>query len=423
MIRYFIKGLIRDRQRSLLPIIVVTIGVMMAVLLQTWVTGVFGDMIDFNARFTTGHVKIMSRAYAENKEQLPIDLALTGTSELQAELHEKWPEMNWVERIQFGGLIDVPDSAGETRAQGPVAGMAIDLLSPGTKEPDRLNLRKSLVRGELPTKPGEILISEDLSQKIEVAPGESVTLIGSTMFGSMSITNFTISGTIKYGVTILDRGGVVIDINDARYAFDMQDATGEILGYLPLDEYDELEADSISKQFNALYEGDTDPYAPEMFTLSEQNDLGAMIQLVNSFGGMIVFVFLLALSVVLWNAGLLGGLRRYGEIGLRIAIGEEKGHVYRSMIVESVIIGLVGSVVGTAIGFGLSSLLARGIDIGSMLQDSTMMMQSVFRTKITPATYYIGFIPGMLSTILGTMLSGIGIYKRQTAQLFKELQA
>ena len=51
------------------------------------------------------------------------------------------------------------------------------------------------------------------------------------------------------------------------------------------------------------------------------------------------------------------------------------------------------------------------------------MMPGVFRAQITNATWYIGFIPGLVSTQLGTMLAGIGIYKRQTAQLFKELEA
>ncbi|MFZ5939186.1 MAG: ABC transporter permease [Bacteroidota bacterium] len=423
MIRYFLKGLIRDRQRSLLPVIVVTIGVMMAVLLQTWVTGVFGDMVDFNAKFTTGHVKIMSRAYAENRDQMPIDLALTGTGELKQELSGRWPDVTWVERIQFGGLIDVPDSLGETRAQGPAVGMAVDLLSPGTKEIDRLNLVRSLVRGALPSRPGEILISEDLSQKINAGPGQTVSLITSTMYGSMSVSNYTVSGTIRYGVTILDRGGIVLDLADARFALDMDDAAGEILGYLPSGEYDEVEADSITAQFNRSYYGDADNFAPEMLTLSEQNDLGAMIEIVNNFGSLIILIFLIALSVVLWNAGLLGGLRRYGEIGLRIAIGEDKGHVYRSMIYESVLIGIAGSIIGTAIGLGLAAILSKGIDLGTMLQNSSMMMQSVFRTRITPTSWYIGFIPGLLSTILGTMLSGVGIYKRQTASLFKELQA
>ena len=35
----------------------------------------------------------------------------------------------------------------------------------------------------------------------------------------------------------------------------------------------------------------------------------------------------------------------------------------------------------------------------------------------------IGFIPGVLATVLGTMLAGLAIYKREMSQLFKELEA
>ena len=45
------------------------------------------------------------------------------------------------------------------------------------------------------------------------------------------------------------------------------------------------------------------------------------------------------------------------------------------------------------------------------------------KAQITPEAYYIGFIPGVLATFIGTALAGLGIYKRKTAQLFKELQA
>jgi putative ABC transport system permease protein len=58
-----------------------------------------------------------------------------------------------------------------------------------------------------------------------------------------------------------------------------------------------------------------------------------------------------------------------------------------------------------------------------MMQGSNMMMSGVYRAQITPECYYIGFIPGVLATLFGTALAGIGIYKRQTAQRFKELQA
>ena len=132
---------------------------------------------------------------------------------------------------------------------------------------------------------------------------------------------------------------------------------------------------------------------------------------------------MIAMAIVLWNAGLLGGLRRYGEMGLRMAIGEHKGHIYRSLISESLIIGIVGSILGTAIGLVFAKLLENGIDFSAMLEGSTMMMSGIYRAQITTETYYIGFIPGIFATVLGTALAGIGIYKRQTAQLFKELQA
>jgi putative ABC transport system permease protein len=129
------------------------------------------------------------------------------------------------------------------------------------------------------------------------------------------------------------------------------------------------------------------------------------------------------MSVVLWNVGLIGGLRRNGEMGLRLAIGEDKRHVYGAMIIESLIIGGAGSVMGTAVGLAVAWYLqVHGLDIGSMARNSTMMVSNVVRAQITGETYVIGFIPGLLSTVLGAALSGIGIYKRQTAQLFKELE-
>jgi putative ABC transport system permease protein len=93
------------------------------------------------------------------------------------------------------------------------------------------------------------------------------------------------------------------------------------------------------------------------------------------------------------------------------------------MIVESLIIGGAGSVIGTAIGLSLAWYLqVHGLDIGSMARSSTMMVSNVVRAEISGETFVIGFIPGLLSTVLGAALSGIGIYRRQTAQLFKELE-
>lgn len=424
MIKFLFKGIFRDRQRSLLPVLVGTLGVMLTVSLFCWMKGYLNDSIEMNARFSTGHVKVMTAAYAKNIDQLPNDLAITGADTLLMKLRKDFPGMTWYQRIHFGGLIDAPDKNGETRSQGPAAGFALDLLSGDRTEADRFNLSKSLVRGQLPEKKGEILISEVFSQKLKINPGDTATLIGSTMNGSMAMYNFVVSGTVVFGVTTMDNGTVIADIKDIQTALDMDDAAGEIVGYFAGNFYDDNLAVETVKKFDSLFPAGGDEYAPVMVSLKNQNNLGQIMSQINSVGGLIVFIFVLAMSLVFWNAGLLGGLRRYSEFGVRLAIGEDYSHIYRTTIYESILTGIVGSVSGTVVGLLISLYLQNhGIDIGSMMKSTSIMMPSVFKARITPVAFVIGFIPGLMSSVAGTALSGIGIYKRKTAQLFKELEA
>ena len=244
------------------------------------------------------------------------------------------------------------------------------------------------------------------------------------MFGELALYNFTLCGTIEFGTTALDRGTLIADINDVRDALNMTDATGEILGFSRRGHYDDEEATIIATRFNESYYSEQDEFSLLMKSLAEQNNMGFLVEYSGKLQGILVFVFIMAMSLILWNAGLLGGLRRYGEFGMRLAIGEEKSHVYKTMLMESLIIGFLGSMAGIITGLAISFYLQTyGIDLGSMMKNASIMMPQVFRARITPEAWYIGFIPGVLSSLFGTMLAGIGIYKRQTAQLFKELEA
>lgn len=423
MIRFLLKGILRDKSRSLLPVIIVSIGVALTVLLSGYIRGVIGDVVDQNARFDTGHVKIMSRAYAENKDQLPNDLALLGVDELMDTLRMEYPDMQWVKRIKFGGLLDVPDENGQTKGQGPASGMALNLFDKNSGEIQRLNIEQSLVKGKVPEQPGEMIVANTFAEKLNIQIGDEITFFGSTMNVSMTFKNFTISGTIRFGSAAMDRGAMIIDVSDAQEMLDMQDGAGEILGYFNEGVYLDEKAQKISQEFNAKYAGTTDEFAPEMYALKAQNDLGDYLDYVDVYSTIFVTIFVLAMSVVLWNTGLIGGLRRYQEFGIRLALGESKGHIYSSLVYEAILIGIIGSVVGTTIGLGFSYYMqVVGIDISGMLKNSTMLMPTVLRSKITPELFYIGFIPGLFAMVLGNLLSGIGIYKRETARLFKDLE-
>jgi putative ABC transport system permease protein len=422
MIKFLFKGLIRDRSRSLFPVLTVVIGVMLTVFMYNWINGAEYNFIDSSARFNTGHVRIMSRAYAREVDQVPNDFALIGVNSLLDQLQREFPDMIWTPRIRFGGLLDIPDAAGETRDQGPVMGLAVDLLSPESREPRIFKLGEALVRGRTPQRPGEILVSEDFAQRLNFHPGDTVTLISVTMQGSMAISNFTLAGTIRFGVEAMDRGAMIADIADIRSALDMVDAAGEILGFFSDFLYRDARATDISTRFNSALSEDVDEFAPVMEPLSHAGmaDLLAMMRM---FSGLVLVVFIAVMSIVLWNAGLMGSLRRYGEIGVRLAMGETKTHIYVTLITEALIIGALGTLIGTALGLAESYYLqAHGLNIGFMMKNASLFVSNVMRARVSPASFGIGFIPGLAATFLGSSISGLGIYRRQTAGLMKDLE-
>ena len=424
MIRFLIKGLVRDRTRSLFPSVTVVAGVALTVFLQTYITGLNSNMSDASAAFSTGHLKVVSKAAAKEGDQASNELALNQIAVLLEQMRQQFPELLWTPRIRFAGLLDIPDDNGLTKAQAPIFGFGVDLLSPDSTDRRIMNLERSIVRGRLPSAPNEALISDGLANQLGIEPGATATLISTTMFGSMSTSNFTVAGTVNFGVRAMDRGAMIADISDLQRGLDMEDSAGEVLGLFRDSLYHRADADAVATAFNTRSTNGDDEFAPTALTMHGQPGASELMDYMDLVTGGIVAIFAIVMSIVLWNAGLIGGLRRYGEIGLRLAFGEDKGRLYRGMLIEAVAIGLFGSIVGTILALLPAYWLqVHGWDLGYLFANSSLMLNNVIRAEITPVAFVIGFIPGLLANVVGTAIAGIGIYKRQTATLMKELEA
>ena len=442
MFRFLMKGMLRDKHRSLLPSIVVTLGVFMTVGMFSYMKGVMGDMLNNSARLESGHVKITSLAYRGEVDILPNDLALESGPEMLAMLRQNYPDVSWSERIKFGGLLDAFDENRETRAQLGVGGIGIDLFGPDAADRARWDLESGLRAGTLPKEPGDILMAQKLAENMGVTVGEEVTLISATVNGSMSLQNFHVTGFIEFGVPPMDRGLILADLHDVKRMLDMGDWSSEILGFFSKPYYDDVLAEALTDTFNTVHSdpifmaNDTlnfaanldhdeniDRFAPYMMSMLDDSNMREYYGYATRAGSIVSFVMIFAMGIVLWNTGLMGAIRRYAEMGLRLAVGESKGHVYRSLLMESIGVGLMGTVIGTALGLALGYYLQEvGLNMGDMMKDSTMMMPTIIRARITPEAFYIGFFPGVFATLLGAGLSGLRIFKRDTASLFKELE-
>ncbi len=426
MFNFLFKGLLRDNSRSFFPIIIITLIVSIIIFFSGFLNGVYNSLFLNTAILNSGHVKVVTHAYNLEHQLLPNDLALLDANNLVEELETKYIEYTWSPRITFAGLLDVPDENGETLSQSPVIGLGIDFLSNHSKQLDIWDLDKKIIKGSLFSNKNQILLSEKLSDRLQVYPGDIVTFIGATMYGGFTTYNFTVSGVFDLNLGPIDKNMMIVDFSGAQNILDMEDAASEILGYDKKLFFSDNNTVKIRDEFNSQYSDSLNIYRPFMLALRDSNQMGAIVDFSNVIMGIILGLFLVVVTLVLWNMGIMSGLRRYGEIGMRLAIGETKGHVFKSMVAESVIIGFFGSIMGTTLGILLTSYLQKvGIDYSKAidsLNSSNFAMPNVFYPLVTPDLFYIGFIPGILATVFGTMLAGRAIYKREMAQLFKELE-
>ena len=429
MIRFLSKGLMRDRTRSFFPLLVISLTVALVVFGSGFMRGVMNSMLLDTAVMLTGHEKIVTRAYNEESELMPNDLALLGSGELIEKLEIEYPGFFWTPRITFAGLLDVPDENGETLSQSPVIGLGVDFFSEESKQLDIWDLKDKIIEGNFLNHNDQVLLSEKLSKRLEVFPGDVVTFIGATMYGGFTTYNLKVTGIFDLNLGPVDKDMMIIDFQGAQEILDMKEenAASEILGYDKNLFFSDENTVKIRKDFNSNYSNSNDEYRPVMLALRDSNQMSTIVDFSDVIMSIILGLFLVVVTLVLWNMGIMSGLRRYGEIGMRLAIGETKGHVFKSMVIESVIIGFFGSIMGTTLGILLTSYLQRvGIDYSKAidsLSSSNFAMPNVFYPQVTPDLFYIGFIPGILATVFGTMLAGRAIYKREMAQLFKELEA
>ena len=97
MIGFLVKGLVRDRARSLFPAATVIAGVMLTVFLQTYLAGINANMNDASAAFSTGHLKVASKAASNEADLASNELALSGVGALLDEIR-RW-------NAYYGSLI------------------------------------------------------------------------------------------------------------------------------------------------------------------------------------------------------------------------------------------------------------------------------------------------------------------------------
>lgn len=190
----------------------------------------------------------------------------------------------------------------------------------------------------------EIVIGATLARNLHVDIGDELTLLGSGVDGSFAAAVVDIVGIFESGVIDIDRNIAEIPLGLFQETFFMQGAghqiaiVGDGLDQVPM----------LQARVNGLLPKDGDLVVRDWDEL--QPGLKQAIQADMGSSFFMYFVLLILVSFSVLNTQLMSVLERTREFGIVMALGLRPGRLGRLVLLETAMMGLMGTVIGVILG-------------------------------------------------------------------------
>jgi ABC-type lipoprotein release transport system permease subunit len=304
--------------------------------------GMYGMMIDNTLSLMTGHLQIQAPGYREAQKMRQVVPDAGGLAEtLRAELGTA----RVAARASAFAL-----ASSEDRTQG------VQLLG---VEPDfepRVSTLPGLVREGryLDDLQGqEIVVGRVLARNLRVGVGDELTILGSGRDGSFAAAILVVVGIFDSGVSDLDRAIAMMPLGAFQEAFAMQGAGHQVV----ISGAQLADVPALKAEVEARLPPGADLVVHDWDTL--QAGLRQMIQadISSAFFMYAVLVVLVAFSVL--NTQLMSVLERTREFGIVLALGLRPGRLGRLVLLETVLMGLLGAVLGVLAGIAVTAWFSK----------------------------------------------------------------
>lgn len=251
------------------------------------------------------------------------------------------------------------------------------------------------VEGRTPSSPGEVSLDKAAADRAEVELGDEIQLIGSGPAESFRLVGITQLGGSSFGGAVVAQ--VLLPV--------AQELTGRQGQF---DQISVAAADGISPEQLRDRVRQVLPQDLRVETAKENADRNSdetreafsfLTIALLAFAAIALFVG----SFVIFNVFSITVAQRTREFGMLRTLGSSRSQILRSVLIESFLIGLFGSIIGIAVGYGLAAGLSAVLKaVGADLPANALVVLP--RTIIASLVVGVGvtmvssFIPAIRST-------------------------
>jgi putative ABC transport system permease protein len=360
------RNLVQHRRRTLFLGAAIAAVTALLVLLNGLSTGVRETMIDTATTLSTGHVNVGGFYKVTAGQAAPV---VTNYKKVLAVVEKTVPEMEFAVHRGRGWAKLVSDTGS---MQAGITG--IDIRS----EP-KFSSVLQLESGKLEdlAQPGTILLFDNQAEKLGVKVGDALTISAPTTRGTNNTIDVRIVA-IAHSLGLLSTWNCFIPIESLRALYQInQDATGVIQIMLNRKDFDHIPAiaarlrQALDQAGYRIMEPDPRAFWMKFQSVSREDWTGQKLDVTNwedeisfmtwtlkALEGMsaVLIVILVAIIIIgIMNTMWIAIRERTREIGTLRAIGMHRREVLWMFLLESLMLGLLATIVGVLMGAAVAA--------------------------------------------------------------------
>ena len=324
------RDLGRNRRRSILSALAVSIATTLLIFMASVVRGEFRGALQNGIRLQTGHLQVRADSYDENKVSLAWEDLVANPAQVTDQLKALPQVLDATPRLIASGILSLGDNS---------RGVHVIGMDPAA-EANQI-FRQGVIAGdflEADDREG-ILIGKPLAERFSLKAGEQVNLLINTSNGDVDEQPFTVRGIYTTNVFPYDENTVFMPLAKAQTFAGAENHASLIFVLLKDQEQTEPVAAALT---SSTY---------QIVTWQDLNELS--VQFEQFAGAYMVILYLIILGItatVVTNTLVMAVYERTREIGILSAIGMKGRRIMMAFLTEAALLATAGVIGGLLLG-------------------------------------------------------------------------
>lgn len=387
ILKFAANNVTANKNRTLITLAVIIIGLCSINIGKGLMAGLQKESELGVTQGRTGEIQIHKQGYFDASEFTMLNYSIDGYSQLQDDLKRIEEVEDVAGRIQFGGLLAKGDEIAVV-----VFCRAADIVNEIKVCP---RIKENIIEGRFLTKDdmSGAVVASGLKKGIGANVGDLIIIVANTKDGFQNAVELEIVGVIEEKAAMANTRLVYLPIGKAQELLYMDNEVTEIV----IKASEKSELDALSERLNQLIQS-------KGLESNTWRDVATFFVDIMKKQNAVVFILCLIFYIIviasITNTMMLTLFERKKEIGTLMAIGIKAKDVILLIIMESTIIGVIGSLLGVLLSAIIIIILSKVGWTRSLPQTNIVVTIYPF---INAPFMLLSFMLGVLSSILASI--------------------